>query len=184
MSAELSDASIGDEFLSALSGADIRARCLNFSNNQISDAGVLALCAAIRPGAPHVQSIRRLSLAYNCITCAGAHALAQVLHEGANLLELDLEGNNIAAEGANVLAHALPGSTVEIMRMSYNSLGSPLLSSWTPAMRSKQLKVLELAQLASSSVQVRLCVHCADAPGLTLHLTARCRVARGDELQS
>jgi len=72
---------------------------LSLGNNNIGNAGVLAIAALLRAGC----AIRRLSLRDNAIGDAGARALAAALAENKSLEELDLWGNNITSVGKAAL---------------------------------------------------------------------------------
>ena len=163
--AELSGAGLDDDFAIQLASARMELTEINLSNNQISDAGLAALCCALHPGASAADTTR-LSLAYNCITENGAAELARALHAGATLQHLSLEGNHISAEGAQAIAQAVQRSKLVGVHMSYNSTGVSQLACWAPALQSPWLEVLEVAQLASRAEMVRALrrQHCWELP--------------------
>jgi NLR family CARD domain-containing protein 3 len=149
---------LDDRFVEQLAAACIQPAHINLSNNQITDAGVAALCSALRPGGGST-SVRSISLAYNCITDEGAAALANLLQEGCNLENLCLEGNHIGPKGARRVAQAAACSQLSAALMSYNALDSSQLEAWAQALAHARLQVLEVAQLTSHSKQVRALVY-------------------------
>jgi hypothetical protein len=75
---------------------------LSLGNNNIGNAGAVAISALLRDGC----TIRRLSLRDNAIGDEGAHALAAALAVNTTLEELDLWGNNITRAGKAALSAA------------------------------------------------------------------------------
>ena len=92
---------------------------LNFSDNNISDAGATDLAQALH----HNSTLKVLHLSRNNISDAGATALAQALHHKSTLKELHLYNNNISDVGATDLAQALHhNSTLKTLHLSNNNI--------------------------------------------------------------
>jgi Ran GTPase-activating protein (RanGAP) involved in mRNA processing and transport len=127
---------------------------LLLASNQISDAGLSALCDVLE-GTGSKHPIRHFSLAYNCITDGGAQAMAQVLTSGSSIEVLNFEGNMIGQRGARDLAAALPAAPVTALHLSFNASGTSDLTCWTTALQSPWLETLEVAQLKMHSSEVR-----------------------------
>ena len=150
--AELVGCGVGDAFVSAYAAhATHPATALVLSNNHITDAGLTALCGAASRG------IRRLDVAYNCITSDGALAVAACLEDlrSCSLEHFNLEGNHVDVHGARAIAQAAASAMSLIsVNASYVSSEAPQLSAWAPALRAGRLQALELAQLTTQSAEV------------------------------
>lgn len=103
---------------------------LSLQGNQITDAGVEALCLALHGGGngSPCPRLTRLSLASNQCGPAGVRALADMLCTGAvpHLAHLRLGRNQIGAEGAVSLATGLVESKTPLCALSLhnNALGA------------------------------------------------------------
>ena len=152
--ADLTGTSLGDEFVTGLAAAPFDCADLTLSNNQLSDAAVSTLCTAIQRSNSN-QPLNSLALAYNCITSAGARALAALLNSGAALEALNLEGNHIDPPGAKALAAAVGRSQLRSVNVAFNSSEAGHLSSWLVALSCCNLVHLSLAQVTSRAAAVR-----------------------------
>jgi hypothetical protein len=156
MCAEVSGCNLGDTFASefaARSQGVAGVVAISLSNNQISDVGLQSLCSKLG-GTNAAQHLQQIDLAYNCITSSGAITLARVLQSGSPLEDLNLEGNHIDQSGMHALAEALPKSRLRLLNLSFVSTEPVQLSMWIPALQSKHLQSLEVAQLATHESEV------------------------------
>ena len=118
--------------------------------SQISDVGAVALARVL-----HTCSFKMLILSNNNISCDGAIAVAEALHNNDSVTSLDLSNNNISDGGAVALAQALHhNSTLEWLHLDGNDgIGEEGTRQLVAALTLKTLK--QVCPLAISGRSVK-----------------------------
>eukprot|EP00953_Heterococcus_sp_UTEX-ZZ885_P037976 19490-Heterococcus_DN1.PRE.1 len=91
------------------STAATAAATVRDASTVIGDEGTIALAAALL--SPHACPLRRLRLINAGLGRVGVRAIAAVLHCKTNLIELDLSGNQLQGDAADVLIRAIRVAT-------------------------------------------------------------------------
>eukprot|EP00831_Metopus_contortus_P064510 TRINITY_DN57734_c0_g1_i1.p1 TRINITY_DN57734_c0_g1~~TRINITY_DN57734_c0_g1_i1.p1 ORF type:complete len:512 (+),score=72.03 TRINITY_DN57734_c0_g1_i1:91-1626(+) len=96
-------------------------RVINLENTQLGDLGTIQLCQSL---VDHPR-ISELNLAKNRISDLSCQALADMIDETFNLVNLNLHWNTIGGEGALLFLKAsIHHGNLKIVDLSWNSLGS------------------------------------------------------------
>lgn len=91
--------------------------------NRLGDEDVAAVCDAVLDTAG--VAVTELDLSYNCMTCDGAAAVAEVVEKMGSLRSLSVASNEVAGKGGTALATAAEQSSLERLDLSHNPLGTP-----------------------------------------------------------
>lgn len=92
-------------------------------SNRLRDEDVAAVCDAVLDTAG--VAVTELDLSYNCMTCDGAAAVAEVVEKMKSLRSLSVASNEVAGKGCTALVTAAEQSSLERLDLSQNPLGTP-----------------------------------------------------------
>ena len=159
--ADVQDSQATDALVQGLTSSGRQLTSLRISNNSLTDVGAQLIASSCLPQR-RLQHVARLELSYNCITVTGAVDLAHALQSGAQITELNLEGNLIGNDGARAIAQAMLCCRVSRLNVAYNITDSADLSCWLPVLQRASLSALEVAQLSPCSEPVCPTAHCAN----------------------